>query len=87
MSNYKEVLTEKDQYLYEFYLDLLNDIVKNDLEDAKISIGHGFYTLFAEDAKKAGYAILNAFNSSDDSTDVFLKKRPKETDKWEQVRI
>ena len=88
MSNYKECLTEKEQVDYEFHLSVLNDIVKNNLEDAKICIEDGFYTLFAEDAKKAGYDILNVSKSYfDRSYDVFLKKRPKETNNWEQVRI
>ena len=88
MSNYKEWLSQKDQVNYEFHLSVLNDIVKNNLEDAKICIEDGFYTLFAEDAKKAGYDILNVSKSYfDRSYDVFLKKRPKETNNWEQVRI
>ena len=88
MSNYKECLSEKEQFEYEYYLRVLNEIVTQNLEDAKIYIKDGFYTLFAEDAKKAGYDILNVskayFNRS---YGVFLKKRPKETDSWEQVRI
>ena len=88
MSNYKEWLSQKDQDNYEFHLSVLNDIAKNNLEDAKICIEDGFYTLFAEDAKKAGYDILNVSKSYfDRSYDVFLKKRPKETNNWEQVRI
>ena len=88
MSNYKECLTEKEQVDYEFHLSVLNKIAKNNLEDAKICIKDGYYTLFAEDAKKAGYDILNVSKSYfDRSYDVFLKKRPKETNSWEQVRI
>lgn len=88
MSNYKECLSQKDQVDYEYYLSILNEIAKNNLEDAKICLKDGFYTLFAEDAKKAGYDILNVSKSYfNRSYDVFLKKRPKETDNWEQVRI
>lgn len=88
MSNYKERLSEKEQFEYEYYLRVLNEIVTQNLEDVRICIKNVFYTLFAEDAKKAGYDILNVSNAySDHSYDVFLKKRPKETDSWEQVRI
>ena len=88
MRNYKECLTEKEQVDYEFHLSVLNEIVTQNLEDVRICIKNVFYTLFAEDAKKAGYDILNVSNAySDHSYDVFLKKRPKETDSWEQVRI
>ena len=88
MSNYKELLSQKDQVNYEYYLRVLNDIAKNNIEDAKICIEDGFYTLFAEDAKKAGYDILNVSKAYFDRFyDVFLKKRPKETNNWEQVRI
>ena len=88
MSNYKERLSEKEQIEYKLYLDSLNYIVGNNLEDAKISIKNGFYTLFAEDAKKAGYDIINVFKSElNGFYDVFLKKHPKETSNWEQVRI
>lgn len=88
MSNYKERLSQKDQVDYEFHLSVLNDIAKNNLEDANICIKDGFYNLFAEDAKKAGYDILNVSKAYFNRYyDVFLKKRPKETDSWEQVRI
>ncbi len=88
MSNYKECLSQKDQVDYEFHLSVLNEIAKNNLEDAKICIKDGFYTLFAEDAKKVGYDIINVFKSeSNGFYDVFLKKHPKETSNWEQVRI
>lgn len=88
MSNYKERLSEKEQFEYEYYLRVLNEIATQNLEDVKICIEDGFYTLFAEDAKKAGYDILNVSKAYfDRSYDVFLKKRPKETNSWEQVRI
>lgn len=88
MSNYKETLSDLEQLHYKLYLDILKEIVKNNLEDAKVSVRNGFYTLFAEDAKEAGYDILNVFNSDlKGFYDVFLKKRPKETNSWEQVRI
>lgn len=88
MSNYKECLTEKEQFEYKYYLRVLDEIVTQNLEDVKICIEDGFYTLFAEDAKKAGYDILNVSKAYfDRSYDVFLKKRPKETNNWEQVRI
>ena len=88
MRNYKECLSQKDQVDYEFHLSVLNEIANNNLEDAKICIEDGYYTLFAEDAKKAGYDILNVSKGYfDRSYDVFLKKRPKETNNWEQVRI
>lgn len=88
MINYKECLTEKEQVDYEFHLSVLNEIAKNNLEDAKICIKDCFYTLFAQDAKKAGYDILNVSKAYfDRSYDVFLKKCPKETNNWEQVRI
>lgn len=88
MSDYKEYLSDKDLVKYEYHLSVLKDIVLRNLEDAKICIEDGFYTLFAEDAKKAGYDILNVSKSYfDRSYDVFLKKRPKETNNWEQVRI
>lgn len=88
MSDYKECLSDKDIVKYEFHLSVLNDIAKNNLEDAKICIEDGFYTLFAEDAKKAGYDILNVSKAYFDRYyDVFLKRRPKETNNWEQVRI
>ena len=87
MINYKECLTEKEQVDYEFHLSVLNEIAKNNLEDANICIKDGFYTLFAQDAKKAGYDILNVSKAYfDRSYDVFLKKRPI-TNNWEQVRI
>lgn len=88
MSNYKECLTKKEQFEYEYYLRVLDDIITHNLEDAKIGIIHRFYTLFAEDAKKAGYDILSVFKSDlEGFYDVFLKKHPKETNNWEQVRI
>ena len=88
MSNYKERLSEKEQIEYSLYLDSLNYIVRNNLEDAKISIKNGFYTLFAEDAKEVGYDIITVFKSElNGFYDVFLKKYPKETSNWEQVRI
>ena len=88
MSNYKETLSDLEQLHYKLYLDILKEIVKNNLEDAKVSVRNGFYTLFAEDAKEAGYDILNVFNSDlNGFFDVFLKKHPKETNNWEQVRI
>lgn len=88
MSNYKETLSDLEQLHYKLYLDMLKEIVKKNLEDAKVSVRNGFYTLFAEDAKEAGYDILNVFNSDlNGFFDVFLKKHPKETDSWEQVRI
>lgn len=88
MSNYKECLSEKEQFEYEYYLRVLDEIVTQNLEDVKICIDDGFYTLFAQDAKKAGYDILNVSKAYfDRSYDVFLKKRPKETNNWEQVRI
>ena len=87
MINYKECLTEKEQVDYEFHLSVLNEIAKNNLEDANICIKDGFFTLFAQDAKKAGYDILNVSKAYfDRSYDVFLKKRPI-TNNWEQVRI
>lgn len=88
MSNYKETLSELEQLHYKLYLDILKEIVKNNLEDAKVSIRDGFYTLFAEDAKEAGYDILNVFNSDlNGFLNVFLKKHPVETENWNQVRI
>ena len=88
MSDYKECLSDKDLVKYEYHLSVLKDIVLRNLEDANICIRDGFYTLFAQDAKKAGYDILNVSKSYfDRSYDVFLKKRPKETNNWEQVRI
>ena len=88
MSNYKECLTKKEQFEYEYYLSVLDDIITHNLEDAKIYITHRFYTLFAEDAKKAGYNILSVSKSDlNGFYDVFLKKHPKETNNWEQVRI
>ena len=88
MSNYKECLTKKEQFEYEYYLRVLDDIITRNLEDAKIGIIHRFYTLFAEDAKKAGYDILSVSKSDlKGFYDVFLKKHPKETTNWEQVRI
>ena len=88
MSNYKECLTKKEQFEYEYYLRVLDDIITHNLEDAKIGITHRFYTLFAEDAKKAGYNILSVSKSDlNGFYDVFLKKHPKETNNWEQVRI
>ena len=88
MSNYKECLTKKEQFEYEYYLRVLDDITTHNLEDAKIGITHRFYTLFAEDAKKAGYDILSVSKSDlKGFYDVFLKKHPKETNNWEQVRI
>lgn len=88
MSKYKEYLSERDLFNYEFHLDELKCIVRDDLGDVKIRIEDGFYTLFAEDAKEAGYDIINVFKSDFNGYfDVFLKKRPKETDNWEQVRI
>lgn len=88
MSNYKETLSDLEQLHYKLYLDMLKEIVKKNLEDAKVSVRNGFYTLFAEDAKEAGYDILNVFNSDlNVFFDVFLKKRPKETNSWGQVRI
>lgn len=88
MINYKECLTEKEQVDYEFHLSVLNEIVTQNLEDAKIGIIHRYYTLFAEDAKKAGYDILSVSKSDlNGFYDVFLKKHPKETNNWEQVRI
>lgn len=87
MINYKECLTEKEQVDYEFHLSVLNEIAKNNLEDANICIKDDFFTLFAQDAKKAGYDILNVSKAYfDRSYDVFLKKRPI-TNNWEQVRI
>lgn len=88
MSNYKETLSDLEQLHYGLYLDTLKEMVKNNLKDAKVSVRDGFYTLFAEDAKEAGYDILNVFNSDlNGFFDVFLKKRPKETENWNQVRI
>ena len=88
MSKYKECLSEKERFEYEYYLRVLNEIAKNNLEDANICIKDGFYNLFAEDAKKAGYDILNVSKAYFNRYyDVFLKKRLKETDSWEQVRI
>ena len=88
MSNYKECLSEKEQFEYEYYLRVLNEIVTQNLEDVRICIKNGLYTLFAEDAKKAGYDILSVSKSDlKGFYDVFLKKHPKETNNWEQVRI
>ena len=88
MSNYKESLSEKEQFDYKFRLRILNDMVKDNLEDAKICIEDGFYNLFAEDAKEAGYDIISVSKAYFDGYyDVFLKKHPKETNNWEQVRI
>ena len=88
MSDYKECLSDKDLVKYEYHLSVLKDIVLRNLEDANICIRDGFYTLFAQDAKKAGYDILNVSKSYFDGYyDVFLKKRSKETNSWEQVRI
>ena len=87
MSDYKECLSDKDLVKYEYHLSVLKDIVLRNLEDANICIRDGFYTLFAQDAKKAGYDILNVSKAYfDRSYDVFLKKRPI-TNNWEQVRI
>ena len=87
MSDYKECLSDKDLVKYEYHLSVLKDIVLRNLEDANICIRDGFYTLFAQDAKKAGYDILNVSKSYFDGYyDVFLKKRPI-TNNWEQVRI
>ena len=88
MSDYKECLSDKDLVKYEYHLSVLKDIVLRNLEDANICIVDGFYTLFAQDAKKAGYDILNVSKSElKGFYDVFLKKHPKETNNWEKVRI
>lgn len=88
MSNYKECLSEKERFEYEYYLRVLDEVATQNLEDVKICIKNGLYTLFAEDAKKEGYDILNVCKSYfNDFYDVFLKKRPEETNNWEQVRI
>lgn len=88
MSDYKECLSDKDLVIYESHLSVLKDIVLRNLEDAKVCIKDGFYTLFAQDAKKAGYDIISVSKAYFNGYyDVFLKKRPKETNSWEQVRI
>jgi hypothetical protein len=88
MSDYKECLSDKDLVKYEYHLSVLKDIVLRNLEDANICIRDGFYTLFAQDAKEAGYDIISVSKAYFDGyCDVFLKKHPKETNNWEQVRI
>jgi hypothetical protein len=88
MSDCKECLSDKDLVKYEYHLSVLKDIVLRNLEDANICIRDGFYTLFAQDAKKAGYDIISVSKAYFDGYyDVFLKKHPKETNNWEQVRI
>ena len=88
MSDYKECLSDKDLVKYEYHLSVLKDIVLRNLEDANICIRDGFYTLFAQDAKKAGYDIISVSKAYFDGYyDVFLKKHPKGTNNWEQVRI
>lgn len=88
MSDYKECLSDKDLVKYEYHLSVLKDIVLRNLEDANICIRDGFYTLFAQDAKEAGYDIISVSKAYFDGyCDVFLKKCPKETSNWEQVRI
>ena len=88
MSDYKECLSDKDLVKYEYHLSVLKDIVLRNLEDANICIGEGFYTLFAQDAKKAGYDIISVSKAYFDGYyDVFLKKHSKEASNWEQVRI
>ena len=88
MSDYKECLSDKDLVKYEYHLSVLKDIVLRNLEDADICIRDGFYTLFAQDAKEAGYDIISVSKAYFDGYyDVFLKKHPKEASRWEQVRI
>ena len=75
MSDYKECLSDKDLVKYEYHLSVLKDIVLRNLEDANICIRDGFYTLFAQDAKKAGYDIISVSKAYFDGYyDVFLKK-------------
>ena len=88
MSNYKECLSDKDLVKYEFHLSVLKDIVSRNLQDANICIRDGFYNLFAQDAKKAGYDIISVSKAYFNGYyDVFLKKHSKEASNWEQVRI
>ena len=88
MSDYKECLSDKDLVKYEYHLRVLKDIVLRNLEDANICIRYGFYNLFAQDAKEAGYDIISVSKAYFDGYyDVFLKKHRKETNSWEQVRI
>lgn len=88
MSKYKENLTEKELIDYDFYLELLKKAADDGLETAQMSIKDGFYNIFADDAKEAGYEVLNVskgyFNGY---IDVYLKKRTETTVDWQQVRI
>lgn len=88
MSKYKENLTEKEIIDYELYLRRLKKAADDGLETARISIKEGFYNIFADDAKEAGYEVLNVskgyFNGY---ISVYLKKRTETTVVWQQVRI
>lgn len=72
----------------ELYLRELKEAADDGLETVCISIKEGFYTIFADDAKEAGYEVLNVskgfFNGY---TSVYLKKRTETTVDWQQVRI
>lgn len=88
MSNYKESLTEKEQIDYEFHLGLLKKAVNDNLETTRITIAEGFYTLFALDAKEAGYEVFNVSQGYFDRTvNVYLKKHTNTSVNWQQVRI
>lgn len=88
MSKYKDNLTEKEIIDYELYLRGLKKAADDGLETARISIKEGFYNIFADDAKEAGYEVLNVskgyFNGY---ISVYLKKRTVTTIDWQQVRI
>lgn len=88
MSKYKENLTEKEIIDYELYFRELKKAADDGLETVRISIKDYFYTIFADDAKEAGYEVLNVskgyFNGY---ISVYLKKRTETTIDWQQVRI
>lgn len=88
MSKYKENLTEKEIIDYELYLRDFKKIADDGLETLRISIKEGFYTIFADDAKEAGYEVLNVSNGYFNGyISVYLKKRTETTVDWQQVRI
>lgn len=89
MSKYKDNLTEKERIEYELFLREFKNAADDGLETVCISIKDGFYTIFADDAKEAGYEVLNVskgyFNGY---ISVYLKKRTENTTvDWQQVRI
>ena len=67
---------------------MLEKAANDNLETTRITIAEGFYTLFALDAKEAGYEVFNVSQGYFDRTvNVYLKKHTNTSVNWQQVRI